>query len=162
MNYNQPQSRNYLAYDVSRDPFDKYEGYAVTNFDQSGKNLNGPSNILNNETFAPNSSSEGVPRHVSHQQQLFDTTRPSGGWNNRQQIQQIQTQPKGFEVLNTPTEKQGKLNSTSNYFQCPLCLELAISSCDCEYRDCSCSNGHKWYRVSGVKTMGISPNHRNN
>lgn len=138
MNYNQSNqsqsgSRNYLAYDMSSNPFDKYEGYVMTNFDQSDKKLFEPSNML-----------EETPSFS--QQQLI----------HNQRAQHVQQQTYQQPV----NQSEQKLHNTNNYFQCPTCLELAISSCDCEYRDCSCPNGHKWYRVSGVKTMGISPNHR--
>lgn len=122
-----PQSKNYLAYDFSGNPYDKYEGYSVTNFERSDKVLSQPSNVL--EPLE-------IPDH------------------------QPQTQrKKGFQVLNVAPEESVK--QTSNYYQCPVCLELAVSSCDCEYRDCKCSSGHSWYRVSGVKTLGVSPNHKN-
>jgi len=135
-------SKNYLAYDMSSNTHDKYEGYIVTNFEQSSKILQQPSNIIELQENNP-SVTQHYPQPQPQQQHIH------------------QNKPQGFQVLNNPMETP-KLHQTSNYYQCPVCLHLADSSCDCEYRDCSCPNGHNWYRVSGVKTMGISPNHKKN
>jgi hypothetical protein len=198
-----PQTTNYLAYD-SASMYDKYNDYALTNFEGISKSLNQPSNIFNLENttnlFPHNNSANrqadqshstensfnqeqsygqqpsdyGQPINYGNRQttqplqqhnqpynsnQLYNSNsnpnqaynsqhqqpyNPNQVYNSQQQQQPYnQNQPhkqpvvndnssghiKGIEVLNRP---QPSLQETANYYQCPVCFQLATGSCDCE------------------------------
>lgn len=82
--------------------------------------------------------------------------------------------PPGFVNRNNSVSKNGPTYShttnynsgsnsgqNTNYYQCPQCQQLAVSTCGCQFKDSVCPNGHKWYKLSnGNKQFGQSPNHQ--
>jgi hypothetical protein len=47
----------------------------------------------------------------------------------------------------------------SSLYACPVCDNIAISVCSCQYRDAECQNSHYWYIKDGIKHVGNSPFH---
>jgi len=80
-----------------------------------------------------------------------------------QQTQQQQFQPQPQPQFQQPPQSTmqnfKQPNIINNYYLCPVCNQLAISTCNCQFRDAYCSNGHNWYYYNGNKQQGLSPNH---
>lgn len=72
---------------------------------------------------------------------------------------------KGFQILNDKAFRGSgstgiPIPYSGSYYTCPQCNQLAISTCNCSFRDASCANGHKWFTPSpGMKQFGVSSNH---
>lgn len=64
------------------------------------------------------------------------------------------------EVKQTGEARQtSDIKQNPNYYACPQCNEVAVATCNCQYRDSQCSKGHKWYSNKGIKTSGSSHSH---
>ena len=153
-NNQQPRSKNYLNYENVNYYNDKYDDYITTNFDKTDKQLLHPQQVFE----APINEQRTYLSHLEAQQQFQQPQH----FQQQQQAQQQQAQPQYQQPQPVSVDNQENVPhyAASNYYVCPTCLELAISSCDCQYRDCKCPEGHSWYLLNHSKVIGISPNHK--
>ena len=128
---------------------DQYEDYSVV--DHTVKN------------FVPQ---QPLPPYLQQglQQQKPQIRPPPGFENYKAQFSNQNINPGQFQQPKVQQfqqqSSQSSMTQSSNYYECPVCKNLAVSTCSCQFKDASCPNGHKWFRsINGIKQIGTSPNH---
>jgi hypothetical protein len=102
------------------------------------------------------------PQQYQPQQQPPQQYQPQQQPPQQQPPQQYQPQQYQPQQHQQPQQPQSQLDKLgSNIFSCPSCGDLAVSVCDCPFRDSICPNGHQWYifNNNNEKRLGVSENH---
>ena len=140
-----PGPKNYMSYNSGGAyDDDAYSLYAPSNYGNEGK-----MEIQRNEQ---QDTQRGPVEFHRESRMTGQSDRPS---------------KRGFEVMNQeavtrsqePTSNNQEITQGGNYYACPVCSDLAIKACGCQYRDAACSKGHIWFMNGGKRMMGISPGH---
>lgn len=64
-----------------------------------------------------------------------------------------------IEMMKPAGKEEIKTFEVGNYFECPLCKEIAIMSCCCVFKDAKCAQGHYWFLNGKLKQLGKAPGH---
>lgn len=116
-----------------------------------------PPSPVNNQQFNNQQLPQSPPTSIrsNNQQPIPRNVQPPPGFANRNINKNVNN------ITNNNLNNIPINNSSSNYYQCPQCQQLAVSTCGCQFKDSVCPNGHKWYKLSnGNKQFGPSPNHQ--
>jgi hypothetical protein len=151
------KEQNYLEYSkIKTYDGDRYEDFVVTN------NYN---DIITNNNFIKSNNISQISSNLYNDYVLNEQGKNQKF--NKEYIGSLNTNS-NHSNLNSHSNHSSHSNIINgdedkyknNFYICPVCYETSIKTCNCQYKDSQCNNGHKWYKtINGIKKVGTSINH---
>lgn len=85
----------------------------------------------------------------------YDIHTAISSTNGSRVVKNSQTLPShSFQQRQHPPQHPPQHQSLQNKSPCPICSEISIQVCNCQFRDSMCKNKHKWHFREGKILLG--------